>query len=97
MNGIGLFSDSIHSISSELFSFSHSPFSSFSLFLLSFVFLSFYSDFTSLGNFKALYSFFKFLMNELNEVPWIYGYFLFPTEVLGNLMRKFLIFFSWSY
>ena len=39
MNGIGLFSDSIHSISSvfatlELFFFSHSSFSSFSLFIL---------------------------------------------------------------
>ena len=87
MNGIGLFSDSIHSISS-VFAALELLFLSFSFLFIffvsfSFVFPSFYSDFASLGNFKALYSFFKVPMNELNEVSWIYSSLLFSTEVLG--------------
>ena len=88
MNGIGLFSDSIHSISSvfatlELF-FSHSFFSSFSFVYFSFAFPSFYSDLAAFGNYKVLYSLFQIPMNELNDFSRIEAYWLFPTEDVEN-------------
>ena len=45
-----------------------------------------------LGNYKAVYSFFKFSMNELNEVSRILALLKFPTEVFGNLMRILIVF-----
>ena len=46
----------------------------------------------SLGNYKAIYSFFKFLMNELNEVSRILALLIFPTEVFRNLVRILIVF-----
>ena len=46
----------------------------------------------SLGNCKAIYSFFKFSMNELNEVSRILALLIFPTEVLGIWWRILIVF-----
>ena len=44
------------------------------------------------GNYKAIYSFFKFLMNGLNEVSQILALLIFPTEVFGPFVRILIIF-----
>ena len=45
-----------------------------------------------LGTYKAIYSFFKFSMSGLNEVPRILALLIFPTEVFGPLVRILIIF-----
>ena len=44
------------------------------------------------GTYKAIYSFFKFLMNELNEVSRILALLIFPTEVFGYFVRILIVF-----
>ena len=58
----------------------------------SFVLPSFYSDLRLLGTHKAIYSFFKFSMNELNEVSRILALLIFPTEVFGHLVGILIVF-----
>ena len=88
MTRIGLFSDSIHSIRSafaplELF-FSHSPFYSFSLFILPLFSHPFIVILLLLGVTKLLILFFIFSMNELNANSRIQASWLFPTGDLEN-------------
>ena len=45
-----------------------------------------------LGTYKAIYSFFKFSMSGLNEVPRILALLIFPTEVFGPLVRILIVF-----
>ena len=45
-----------------------------------------------LGTYKAIYSFFKFPMSGLNEVPRILALLIFPTEVFGYLVRILIVF-----
>ena len=45
-----------------------------------------------LGTHKSIYSFFKFSMNELNEVSRILALLIFPTEVFGHLVRILIVF-----
>ena len=45
-----------------------------------------------LGTYKVIYSFFKFSMSELNEVPRILALLIFPTEVFGPLVRILIVF-----
>ena len=83
MNGIGLFSDSIHSISSvfatlELFFFSHSSFSSFSLFIFPLLSHPFIVISLLLGTIRFFILFFQIPMNELNEFSRIEASWLFP-------------------
>ena len=84
MTGIGLFSDSIHSIRSafaplEFIFFPHSPFHSFSMFILSVSSHPFIVTLILLGMKKLLMLFLIFPMNELNEIFRIRAPWLFPT------------------
>ena len=88
MTGIGLFSNSIHSIRFafaplELFFFSYSPFPSFLLFILSVSSHPFIVTLILLGMKKLLILFLIFRVNELNEI------FSYPSALdISN--RRFL-------
>ena len=86
MNGIGFFSDSIHSISSvfttlEFFFFYHSSFPSFSLFIFPLLSHPFIVISLLLGTTRSFILFFQIPMNELNEFSRIEASLLFTIGV----------------